>query len=101
MAVVAQNSPFGGGGISVEWKPYGSFSDTSRVYTQMYTLSERISQVDIYKGSNGCITGVTLKSPSGTESKEWNTWITTTQAPKAQDCTQNNALCRTKSLLPG
>ena len=77
------------------WWPYDA-PITYAGYTGIYSYSERISEVKIYKGANGCLSGLALRSHSGTETYDYAAG-TSTQAPAPESCS-SNTLCLSQSL---
>ena len=43
------------------WRPYGTYASNYGGDTMIYSASERVSSLTIFKGNNGCISGLTLK----------------------------------------
>ena len=65
---------------SQRYDPYGS-PTLKHGYTRINPKSERISEVKIYKGSNGCLSGFSLRSHSGNYTVTHGTDWEPTQAP--------------------
>ena len=54
------------------WQPYTYASATYWGRTSILNSAEHISRVDVFKGSNGCISGVAINSPSGSNSYDFS-----------------------------
>ena len=68
------------------WKPYAGAPETYSGLTRINPRSERISEVKIYKGANGCLSGLALRSHSGTYTLDNNSGTQTSQAPAPESC---------------